>query len=186
MQEVASSILASPRLFLALGKQKKIEPTGGIEPPTFRLQSECSTTKLSRPLWPKRIAGSSTLIFQTYKRAKNSTTKNYGGTGIRARVKRITTAYANHYTIPPMCWRPRLALCLTQVRWTSSKKQKWRSRVSIPVPADCEPTALPSELHPRAWLLRVSTRTITNPNRKNKTKNQPLRGLEPRTPRSEV
>ena len=29
-------------------------------------------------------------------------TKNgYGGTGIRARVKRITTAYANHYTIPP-------------------------------------------------------------------------------------
>jgi hypothetical protein len=27
--------------------------------------------------------------------------KWYGGTGIRARVKRITTAYANHYTIPP-------------------------------------------------------------------------------------
>jgi hypothetical protein len=27
--------------------------------------------------------------------------KRYGGTGIRARVKRITTAYANHYTIPP-------------------------------------------------------------------------------------
>jgi hypothetical protein len=24
------------------------KPTGGIEPPTFRLQSECSTTKLSR------------------------------------------------------------------------------------------------------------------------------------------
>ena len=24
------------------------QPTGGIEPPTFRLQSECSTTKLSR------------------------------------------------------------------------------------------------------------------------------------------
>ena len=24
-----------------------------------------------------------------------------GGTAIRARVKRITTAYANHYTIPP-------------------------------------------------------------------------------------
>ena len=30
------------------GGEKK-EPTGGIEPPTFRLQSECSTTKLSRP-----------------------------------------------------------------------------------------------------------------------------------------
>ena len=28
-------------------------------------------------------------------------TKKNGGTGIRARVKRITTAYANHYTIPP-------------------------------------------------------------------------------------
>jgi hypothetical protein len=30
------------------------------------------------------------------------TKKGYGGTGIRARVKRITTAYANHYTIPPL------------------------------------------------------------------------------------
>ena len=28
------------------------------------------------------------------------------------------------------------------------QKKEWRSRVSIPVPADCEPTALPSELHP--------------------------------------
>ena len=28
--------------------------------------------------------------------------KKNGGTGIRARVKRITTAYANHYTIPPL------------------------------------------------------------------------------------
>ena len=36
------------------------------------------------------------------------TTKGYGGTGIRARVKRITTAYANHYTIPP-CLGVRLA-----------------------------------------------------------------------------
>ena len=32
--------------------------------------------------------------------------------------------------------------------WRTSKRV-WRSRVSIPVPADCEPTALPSELHPR-------------------------------------
>ena len=31
--------------------------------------------------------------------------------------------------------------------WRTSKRV-WRSRVSIPVPADCEPTALPSELHP--------------------------------------
>ena len=30
-----------------------------------------------------------------------SSEQKYGGTGIRARVKRITTAYANHYTIPP-------------------------------------------------------------------------------------
>jgi hypothetical protein len=28
--------------------KKQQQPTGGIEPPTFRLQSECSTTKLSR------------------------------------------------------------------------------------------------------------------------------------------
>ena len=28
--------------------QENKKPTGGIEPPTFRLQSECSTTKLSR------------------------------------------------------------------------------------------------------------------------------------------
>jgi hypothetical protein len=28
--------------------KKEQQPTGGIEPPTFRLQSECSTTKLSR------------------------------------------------------------------------------------------------------------------------------------------
>src|SRR6185312_11725936 len=32
---------------------------------------------------------------------------------------------------------------------TYEAKKKWRSRVSIPVPADCEPTALPSELHPQ-------------------------------------
>jgi hypothetical protein len=36
------------------------------------------------------------------------TRRKDGGTGIRARVKRITTAYANHYTIPPVCTgRPR-------------------------------------------------------------------------------
>ena len=33
-------------------------------------------------------------------KTKQGRTKN-GGTGIRARDKRITTAYANHYTIPP-------------------------------------------------------------------------------------
>lgn len=32
--------------------------------------------------------------------------------------------------------------------WRHADKKQWRSRVSIPVPADCEPTALPSELHP--------------------------------------
>jgi hypothetical protein len=31
--------------------------------------------------------------------------KTDGGTGIRARVKRITTVYANHYTIPPWLGR---------------------------------------------------------------------------------
>src|SRR6185437_13685047 len=34
------------------------------------------------------------------------------------------------------------------MRPTHNPQKKWRSRVSIPVPADCEPTALPSELHP--------------------------------------
>jgi hypothetical protein len=34
-------------LFLTPDKKQQ-QPTGGIEPPTFRLQSECSTTKLSR------------------------------------------------------------------------------------------------------------------------------------------
>jgi hypothetical protein len=29
-------------------RKKKYKPTGGVEPPTFRLQSECSATKLSR------------------------------------------------------------------------------------------------------------------------------------------
>jgi hypothetical protein len=33
--------------------------------------------------------------------------------------------------------------------WRRSRKT-WRSRVSIPVPADCEPTALPIELHPHS------------------------------------
>ena len=44
-------------------------------------------------------------------------------------------------------------------------KKKWRSRVSIPVPADCEPTALPSELHPRIKKLAVCgdrTHALTN------------------------
>ena len=35
------------------------------------------------------------------KKKKKKKKKNYGGTGIRARVERITTANANHYTIPP-------------------------------------------------------------------------------------
>jgi hypothetical protein len=40
--------LAGPWALLWLRKAEKKKPTGGIEPPTFRLQSECSTTKLSR------------------------------------------------------------------------------------------------------------------------------------------
>jgi hypothetical protein len=44
------------------------QPTGGVEPPTFRLQSECSATKLSRlvtkgliekPVWPSGKATAS-------------------------------------------------------------------------------------------------------------------------------
>ena len=42
---------------------------------------------------------------------------------------------------------------------TTTKKEVWRSGVSIPVPADCEPTALPSELHPHV-LAREHAHTI--------------------------
>ena len=45
--------------------------------------------------------GIETPIFHIFLSNPKETKKNYGGTGIRARVKRITTAYANHYTIPP-------------------------------------------------------------------------------------
>ena len=70
---------STPKLLWHFNKK----PTGGIEPPTFRLQSECSATKLSR--------------------LAHEQTKKIGRTGSRARVKRITTAYANHYTIRPHC-----------------------------------------------------------------------------------
>ena len=42
-------------------------------------------------------------------------------------------------------------------------KNRWRSRVSIPVPADCEPTALPSELHPLLVILhKIETHQIVS------------------------
>ena len=31
------------------------------------------------------------------------------------------------------------------------EEKKWSMGVSIPLPADCEPTALPSELIPHGW-----------------------------------
>ena len=43
-----SSLQAVRKEILRSSPKKKGQPTGGIEPPTFRLQSECSTTKLSR------------------------------------------------------------------------------------------------------------------------------------------
>ena len=43
----------------------------------------------------------SELIPQCTEQETKQKTKSYGGTGIRARVERITTANANHYTIPP-------------------------------------------------------------------------------------
>jgi hypothetical protein len=38
------------------------------------------------------------------KKGKKTNKKKCGRTGSRARVKRITTAYANHYTIRPEIW----------------------------------------------------------------------------------
>ena len=36
--------------------------------------------------------------------------------------------------------------------WVLGRGKKWKMGVSIPLPADCEPTALPSELIPRTPL----------------------------------
>ena len=52
------------------------------------LPADCEPTALPSELIPRDIR-------------KKKSKKVYGGTGIRARVKRITTAYANHYTIAP-------------------------------------------------------------------------------------
>ena len=41
---------------------KTKKPTGGIEPPTFRLQSECSTTKLSRRAG--NISGTAAVVYR--------------------------------------------------------------------------------------------------------------------------
>ena len=43
-----AGFLYDKNVFFVVGLEKK-EPHVGIEPPAFRLQSECSTTKLSRP-----------------------------------------------------------------------------------------------------------------------------------------
>ena len=39
----------------------------------------------------------------------------------------------------------------------AQKKKQWKMGVSIPLPADCEPTALPSELIPRTYTVEVAT-----------------------------
>ena len=74
------------------------------------------------------------------KKEKNPCTQNtkyqkryFGGTGIRARVRRITTVYANHYTIPPssisisMATVADYAVTLSDQEWTDSKKPQWPS-----------------------------------------------------------
>jgi hypothetical protein len=53
------------------------------------LPADCEPTALPSELIPL------VLIWKPAKQKVN------GGTGIRARVERITTANANHYTIPP-------------------------------------------------------------------------------------
>ena len=52
----------------------------------------------------------------------------FGGTGIRARVKRITTAYANHYTIPPDLDRHWSVLPLVHVGQPEKKKDQKNRR----------------------------------------------------------
>jgi hypothetical protein len=55
--------------------------------------------------------------------------------------------------LPIHHWRGHTEACEMQrhsiAQSAPGQNMVWRSRVSIPVPADCEPTALPSELHPR-------------------------------------
>ena len=55
-----SSFFFNPGRSPMVCKNKK--PTGGIEPPTFRLQSECSTTKLSRQA--SNISGGVRVIYR--------------------------------------------------------------------------------------------------------------------------
>ena len=51
------------------------------------------------------ICGLGIRIGKKHRSHARYTKKSYGGTGIRARVERITTANANHYTIPPQRYR---------------------------------------------------------------------------------
>jgi hypothetical protein len=74
------------------------------------LPADCEPTALPSELIPLLVS------------RKPSKPKDNGGTGIRARVERITTANANHYTIPPAHKRKRSAsLLVTNIAVTANK-----------------------------------------------------------------
>jgi hypothetical protein len=68
--------------------------------------------------------------------------------------------------LPIHHWRPSVTTSKVQSR--NTKKGVWRSGVSIPVPADCEPTALPSELHPHVLTLAGSPPNLNKATTKKK------------------
>ena len=79
------------------------------------LPADCEPTALPSELIPL-------VLIQTAAKQKVN-----GGTGIRARVERITTANANHYTIPPAHNFQYLAsLVVTNFHSNSNRNQKKR------------------------------------------------------------
>jgi hypothetical protein len=64
--------------------------------------------------------------------------KGYGGTGIRARVERITTANANHYTIPPR-----------HARKLGTRSQDWAARTGAGLQNHLNTIALIAQLGER-------------------------------------
>jgi hypothetical protein len=77
------------------------------------LPADCEPTALPSELIPLLVS------------SKLSKPKDNGGTGIRARVERITTANANHYTIPPGHKQKQGASLLgTNIALTANKIQK--------------------------------------------------------------
>jgi hypothetical protein len=82
------------------------------------LPADCEPTALPSELIPLVLIG------------KLGKQKLNGGTGIRARVERITTANANHYTIPPAHNSERFAN-LTVTNVTAAQRPKAKKKLIL-------------------------------------------------------